>query len=186
MRRSSIILPAVLSALVLSAGCTKKRASLSDAEVVARAKASVAPFKSALKGELERAMAESPEAAIDVCSKRAPELAREHSKGGVTVGRSALKLRNATNAPRPWLAPVMARLSKAPSGTESHEVVPLDGGRRGYAEAIWLGPQCVTCDGKAVPPSIAAKIDARYPGDAARGFEPGDFRGVFWVELDPE
>jgi hypothetical protein len=80
----------------------------------------------------------------------------------------------------------MARLSKAPSGADAHEVVALDGERRGYAEAIWLGVQCVTCHGKAVAPSIAAKIDARYPADVARDFEPGDFRGVFWAELEPE
>lgn len=131
-------------------------------------------------------MAESPEAAIEVCAKRAPELASEHSKEGVTLGRSAHKLRNPANAPRPWLVPVMDRLAKAPSGSDAHEVVALDGNRRGYAEAIWVGPQCLVCHGESLAPSIAAKIDARYPSDAARGFKPGDFRGVFWVELEPK
>lgn len=179
------LLATVTFALLLSSGCTKKPSAEADDEVRTRAKANLGPFKSALKGELERAMAQSPETAIEVCAKRAPELAATHSKDGVTVGRSAQKLRNAANAPRPWLGPVMQRLAKAASGTDAHEVVALENGRRGYAEAIWLAPQCTTCHGENIAASIAAKIDARYPGDAARGFKPGDFRGVFWAELEP-
>lgn len=173
-----------LIALTFATSCSKKDSGPSDAEVVTKAQASLAPFKSSLKGALQKAMAESPEAAIEVCAKRAPELATEHSQGGVTLGRSAEKLRNPANAPRPWLAPVMARLAKAQSGTDAHEVVALDGNRRGYAEAIWIGPQCLTCHGENISPSIATKLDARYPKDAARGFKQGDFRGVFWVEVD--
>jgi hypothetical protein len=152
--------------------------------VRSRAKEALAPFKSTLRAELEHAMKESPESAIDVCAKRAPELAREHSRDGVTVGRSAERLRNPANAPRPWLTPVMARLAKAPSGSDANEVVAIEGDRRGYAEAIWVAPQCLVCHGQSLAPAIAAKIDARYPGDTARGFEPGAFRGVFWVELE--
>lgn len=177
--------PFVVLALLVT-GCTKTPSGPTVEETRTRARAALAPFKSSLKEALEKAMGESPEAAIDVCSRRAPELASEHSRAGVTVGRSAEKLRNAANAPRPWLAPVMARLAKAPSGSDAHEVVTLEGGRRGYAEAIWVAPQCLVCHGEGIAPSFAAKIDARYPTDAARGFKPGDFRGVFWAELDAQ
>ena len=172
-------------ALASTIACSKPKGGPSEADVVARAQAALAPFKASLKGELEKAMAESPEAAIEVCAKRAPELASAHSQRGALLGRSAQKLRSPANAPRPWLAPVMSRLAQAPRGTSAHEVVSLDGDRRGYAEAIWVAPQCLTCHGESVAPSIAASLDARYPTDAARGFKPGDFRGVFWVELDP-
>lgn len=176
------------AALSVFAACEKKGPlpAPDDAQTVGRAQSSLAPFKGALKDALQKAMLESPEAAIDVCAKRAPELAAEHSKDGVTVGRSALRLRSAANAPAAWLGPVMERLSKAPSGSDAHEVVALDGGKRGYAEAIWVGPQCVTCHGESVAPAIAAKLDAKYPKDAARGFKQGDFRGVFWAELAPK
>ncbi len=169
--------------LAFVAGCTKKPSAPSDDEVRARARAAIGPFKATLKSELEGAMKQSAEAAVEVCSKRAQALATEHSKEGVILGRSALKLRNPANAPRPWLAPVMARLAKAPSGTDAQEVVALEDGRRGYAEAIWLGPQCLVCHGESIAPSIAAKLDERYPNDAARGFKAGEFRGVFWAEL---
>lgn len=179
--------PAILASclLALSAlSCQKRPPPETDAQVEARARAAIGPFKVSLKGALEKALAESVGSAIDTCSKRAPELAKEHSKGGVTVGRSALKLRNAKNAPPPWLGPVMDRLSKAKSGTDAHEVVTLEGGRRGYAEAIWIAPPCLTCHGESLAPEVTAALDARYPGDAARGFHPGEFRGVFWAELD--
>ncbi len=180
--RASILLTS--SILAVATGCAKHPRAPSDEEVRTRATAAIAPFKSALKGELEQAMSTSIEDAIDVCARRAPELARAHSKDGLRVGRSAERIRNPANAPAPWLAPVMARLAKAPSGTDAHEVVALEDGRRGYAEAIWLGPQCLACHGEGLSPAVATKIDARYPTDAARGFKPGEFRGVFWAELD--
>ncbi len=156
-----------------------------DAQAIAAARAALAPFRAALKQALEGAMAESPEAAIEVCATRAPQLAAEHSRPGARVGRSSARLRNQANAPRPWLVPVIERLSRRPPGPDTNELVTLDSGRRGYAEAIAIAPMCLTCHGAALTPSITAKLDTRYPLDAARGYQAGEFRGVFWVELDP-
>lgn len=183
----SHIRPLLVAALLVGAGCRSTPApstSRSDEESLKAAQEALAPFRASLKGALQKAMAESPEAAVDACAKEAPALARAHATPGVTMGRSSAKLRNDANAPRQWLVPVMDRLAKAPSGTDAHELVSLEGGRRGYAEAIWTAPMCLTCHGEAIAPSVAAKLDARYPRDAARGFRPGDLRGVFWVELD--
>lgn len=172
--------------LLLAVGCqtTSTSAAPDKEESVRTAKAALAPFSAALKGALQKAMAESPEAAVEVCATTAPALASAHASPGVTLGRSAVKLRNEANAARPWLVPVMDRLAKAPSGTDAHELVALGDGRQGYAEAIWTAPMCLTCHGDAVSPSLAAKIDARYPHDGARGFHAGEFRGVYWAELD--
>lgn len=172
---------AVLTIALMSVGC---RSQPSDAAIADKARAAIAPFKSTLKDALTKAMAESPESAIVVCSEKAPELARTHSKDGVVVGRSAHKLRNPANAPRPWLGPVMERLSKAPSGSSAHEVVKLPDGRHGYAEAIWVQAPCLACHGEAIAPGVAQKLDAKYAHDGARGFREGDFRGVFWAEID--
>lgn len=170
----------------LAMGCGKGApAAIPDDVVVTRARAALAPFKTTLREELGRALQASPERAIDVCAQRAPELARSASRDGITVGRSAIKLRSPANAPRPWLGPVMDKLSKAPSGAEAVQVVSLPDGRRGYAEAIWMGPPCLTCHGEALAPSIADKLRERYPNDAARGFRIGELRGVFWAELEP-
>ncbi len=174
----------VALAAVAATSCSKERPQRDDAAVVARAQAALGPFKSGLKAELAQALAKGPEAAIDVCAERAPALARESSKDGVRVGRSAIKLRNPANAPPAWLVPVMDDLSKAPSGSNEHRVVSLPGGGSGYAEPIWVGPQCLGCHGESIAPALDAKIRERYPSDAARGFRQGDFRGVFYAELD--
>jgi hypothetical protein len=150
---------------------------------VEQAKAAVNPFKKTLKETLFKSLEVSPEAAIDVCRKRAPELAKEASTATVTVGRSALKLRSADNAAKPWLSKVMAELAKEKSGTEAQRVVTLPDGTVGYAEAIWTAAPCLVCHGKSIAPGLAAKLKSAYPGDAATGFAEGDFRGVFWAEV---
>lgn len=151
-----------------------------------QAKAAVNPFKKTLKETLFKALETSPDAALDVCSKRAPELAKEASSATVTVGRSAFKLRNPANAPKPWLEKAMTELAKEKSGTETHRLVTLPDGTVGYAEPIWLAPPCLVCHGKTIAPSLDAKLKTTYPNDAARGFEAGDFRGVFWAEVKPQ
>ena len=150
---------------------------------VEQAKSAVNPFKKNLKETLTKAMETSPEAAIEVCSKRAPELAKEASTSNVTVGRSALKLRNPKNAPRPWLEKAMAELATEKSGSEASRVVTLPDGTVGYAEAIWTAAPCLVCHGKTIAPGVDAKLKAAYPNDVARGFNEGDFRGVFWAEV---
>lgn len=177
-------LPLFLVASLLG-GCKNRAAPADDVRVSARAKAALEPFKSSLKNELSAALAASPEQAVAVCSERAPALARDASKDGVVVGRSAPKLRNPSNAAPAWVVPIMDDLSRASTDGPSSRVVPLADGRRGYVEAIRVGPQCLTCHGEALGPSVAAAIDARYPHDVARGFKVGDFRGVFWAELSP-
>ncbi len=147
------------------------------------ARSALAPFKRELKEALVKALETSPEAAIDVCSVKAPELARRASNERVTVGRSGFKLRNAANAPKPWLAAVMKELAQEKSGSDASRTVTLPDGTVGYAEAIWTAPMCLTCHGQTLAPGLDAKLKAQYPKDAARGFEPGSFRGVFWAEL---
>ncbi len=149
----------------------------------ARARAALGPFKKGLKEALTEALAKAPDSAIDVCAKQAPQLAKDASTDGVVVGRSALKLRNPANAPAAWLEPVMKELAKAPRGSPASKLVKLPGGKHGFAEAIWVSEQCLMCHGKVIAPALDEKLKQRYPKDAARGFELGDFRGVFWAEV---
>ena len=182
---SMVLLRAAPLLLVTLLSCTRQQARPDEATVTAKAQASLAPYKSALKSELTAALAQGSEAAIDVCASRAPALAAEHSTAGVRVGRSAHKLRSAGNAAPPWLAPVMDDLAKAPGGAAASRVVALADGQWGYAEAIWVQPPCLACHGESLAPSVDAELRKRYPSDAARGFRVGDFRGVFFAELDP-
>lgn len=173
-------------ALAALAACNRNAAPpVTDEAVAEKARAALAPFKKNLRDELQTALQRSPVEAIDVCAQRAPDLARAASHDGVLVGRSAHKLRNPDNAPRPWLGPVMDDLAKQPSGSAASRVVTLPDGRRGYAEAIWIAAPCLTCHGDNLAAPVADKLRERYPNDAARGFHAGDLRGVFWAEIEP-
>ena len=147
-----------------------------------KARAAVGPFKKSLKEALVAALAKSPEAAIEVCATQAPALAARASTPGVTVGRSALKLRSPANAPRPWVADAMKTLAVKPQDGQS-VLVDLGKGKSGYAETIVIQPMCLTCHGKSVAAPVAAAVRARYPTDQAVGFDLGEFRGVFWAEV---
>lgn len=173
----------LLAALCLLSSCASHGPT--DVEAAARAQAALAPFKKSLKQSLLEELGKSTVSAVEVCATRAPELAREASVDGVRVGRSSEKLRNPRNSPPAWLIPVMEELTRAPAETTATRVVDLGGGKRGYAESIRIEAPCLLCHGATIAPDVAAKISEHYPEDRARGYELGDFRGVFWVELDP-
>ncbi len=157
----------------------------SDAEAIAKAKAALQPFRAALGVSLTTALQRGAPAAIDVCGALAPELARQAGeKAGVRLGRASARLRSPANAAPAWVAPILDEMTKRNGGEP--RLVPIAGGGRGYVEPIAVKPMCLVCHGKAVAPDVAAALDDRYPGDRARGYEAGDFRGVFWVELPPQ
>ena len=167
---------AVLLALVFTAAATYAQ----DAEL-ARGAELLAPFKKNLQQALKAGLAESPAEAIQGCSVKAPDIADALSVDGVRVGRSSHKLRNPDNEAPDWVRPVMQAYLDDPSSRSPH-AVELDGNRRGYVEPIIVQPLCLTCHGSALAADIRTQIDQLYPDDRATGFEPGDLRGVFWLE----
>lgn len=197
--RSQARLVTMALLLLSGAGCESKRAAEpasrsepiapaptpaeSSKEREALARAALAPFKKELKETLTKALADGPAAAVSVCADVAPQLAKRASSERVVVGRSALRLRNPENAPKPWLKPLIEELAQLASAEGQHRIVPMEGGRYGYAEAIVLQPPCLLCHGESVAPDLAAQIAARYPNDQATGFVVGQLRGVFWAEV---
>ncbi len=71
---------------------------------IAEGRAISRQFAGELKGALERAIAEKgPVAAIEACRGEAPRIAaRLSGEHGAVVSRTALKIRNPLNEPRPW------------------------------------------------------------------------------------
>jgi len=143
-----------------------------------------------LKGELTKAIAEGgPMAAIDVCYTRAPEIAAQLSKSsGARVGRTALRVRNPSNAPdsleRSVLEQFATDLGSGPIDRPleaAFEIRRGDAVERRYMRAIPTDALCLTCHGKTLAPDLAAAIARNYPGDQATGFEPGQLRGAFSV-----
>ena len=130
------------------------------------------PYKANLRLALMMAMPKGPEAAIEICSEMAPELAEVFSNDDVTMGRSSHKLRNPDNAMPEWVGYLVEPVVK-----------DLGDGRYGYAEPIFVEKPCLTCHGANIDSGIAEKIRSMYPEDQATGYKEGDMRGVFWVEF---
>jgi hypothetical protein len=147
-----------------------------------------------LKGELTKAIAEGgPIAAINVCYTRAPEIAAQLSKSsGARVGRTALRVRNPSNAPdsleRSVLEQFATDLGSGPIDRPleaAFEIRRGDALERRYMRAIPTDALCLTCHGKTLAPELAAVIAQNYPGDQGTGFELGQLRGAFSVIWPP-
>jgi len=137
----------------------------------------------ALLGRLGEAMAEGgPGPAIDVCRVDAPRIAGEVAEArDLRIGRTSFKLRNPANAAPAWVEPaVLARRA-----TPARYVA--DDGTIGVLEPIMTLASCLACHGAAdqLAPGVPEALAVAYPDDRATGFEAGDLRGWFWMEVEP-
>ncbi|MCA8943732.1 MAG: DUF3365 domain-containing protein [Planctomycetes bacterium] len=175
----------VLCALALCAcspgEATWRTTAEPDAARVAKAEVARDALGGALLAELQQALASGgPAQGIQVCRERAPAIAAEVSaEHGVSIGRTSFQLRNTRNRPPAWAMDSVREKADSPRFFESST------GALGALYPIRLAPHCVVCHGP--PERIAAPVrealSASYPDDAATGFEPGDLRGWFWVEV---
>jgi len=145
-------------------------------------------FLGQLKPELKKAMKSGgPAHAIEVCYKKAPQIAAELSeKTGWQLKRTSLKVRNPNNAPDEWEKQVLQRFEQQkaqgtdPKTLEYVEVIEENGQKVfRYAKAIPTGKVCLVCHGTQVSEPLLKKIRSYYPEDQATGFQPGDIRGIF-------
>lgn len=148
----------------------------------ARGAAVARELKGRLLRELTAALADGPEHAIDVCRVRAPAIAAELGSEAVAAGRTSHRLRNPANAPRAWVAPLLAEAATQGRAATAR-AVRLPSGGVGYVEPLFVAPLCLACHGESLAPPVAERIRAGYPDDEATGFREGDFRGLVWVEF---
>jgi hypothetical protein len=185
MKRIATALALILSPLAPSAG-----EPVPDTAWVEQSRQLALQLGSQLKGELSKAIAEGgPLAAINVCYLRAPEIAAQLSEAsGARVARTALRVRNPSNAPddleRSVLEQFRVDLGTGPLDRPleaAFEIRRGDAVERRYMRAIPTDALCLTCHGKDLSPELAAAIARDYPGDQATGFEQGQLRGAFSV-----
>ena len=143
-----------------------------------------------LKAELGAAIEKGgPVAAIEVCRSRAPAIAaRLSAESGARVGRTALKVRNAGNAPDDLERAVLEQFAgdlaagRVDGPLEAAFEIKREGGiERHYMRAIPTEALCLTCHGETLAPELAAAIARDYPNDLATGFKLGELRGAFRV-----
>jgi len=185
MRRIAAVLALVLSPITLTAG-----EPAADTAWVDQSRQLALQLGGQLKAELSKAIAEGgPMAAINVCYLRAPEIAAQLSQAsGARVGRTALRVRNPSNAPdeleRSVLEQFATDLGSGPVDRPLEAVFEIrrgDAVERRYMRAIPTDALCLTCHGKSIAPELAAAIARDYPKDQATGFEQGQLRGAFSV-----
>lgn len=120
-------------------------------------------------------------AAVEVCNVRAPEIAEKvERETDVAIGRTSFKLRNPDNKPPEWAEPFVEARVAEPTLLESES-----GDMLAYLAPIKLAGMCTNCHGPEdkIDPGVKEKLAELYPQDQATGFEPGDLRGWFWVEV---
>lgn len=125
-----------------------------------------------------------PAHAISVCSKQAPQIARQISaKTGWLVKRVSLKARNEKTAiPDEWERRVLKEFDRRraqgepATGLVQSEVV---NNRFRFMQAQPVEPLCLTCHGTNISDDVRAALAALYPDDQATGYSVGEIRGAF-------
>ncbi|MDX2287945.1 MAG: DUF3365 domain-containing protein [Hyphomicrobiaceae bacterium] len=192
----TLVFRCALCVFVLAAG----PASAADPaleERVKAARAAVQQLAGQLKGELVGALESGgPVKAMEVCSVVAPQLAASVADSArLSIGRTALKVRNPGNRPDAFetqhLAAFAARLAAGEdvAKIDHAEIVTDAAGTRvfRYMKAIPMAEKpCAACHGSVIQPDVKAQIDTLYPEDRAVGFAAGELRGAFTVSQKME
>lgn len=150
-----------------------------EAQIQAMVGAKDALF-TALSGRLMEAMAGGPANAIAVCQREAGTLAEEVGRShNVKIGRTGVRLRNQRNQAPAWAGEWIEQAVAEPrfAVLSNQQVAAL--------LPIKLQPQCVMCHGptEQILPEVKSALVDRYPQDRATGFEIGQLRGWFWIEM---
>lgn len=148
------------------------------------------PFQQALQQALQQGMQQGVLEAVDTCQVQAPEIAKQaaEAEGVVRVGRASAKLRNPANVAPAWVQPVLEHYTAHPNHAQPQwlDIAPeqrTNKATKGFVAPIQVGAMCLSCHGSQLSPQLDAHIRKRYPDDKARGYEVGDFRGLFWIEV---
>ncbi len=194
MKKLAVAIAALVSLLVTTFGCRQPAQqvdttwqgvtedSMTTEQAAQREKALAArdAMFTSLKARLmEVAGSDGPAAAIEVCSKEAPQIAEQISQEhGLTIGRTSFRLRNRDNAPPEWAAQLVADRVAEPTYLAK-------GGKLAALLPIRVQSQCLMCHGsdEAIPAAVKEALAQHYPKDQATGFQDGDLRGWFCVEV---
>lgn len=169
---------------------TPEPAGDATAQAVARAEAATADLGRTLREALMAEMAASgPVGAVGFCHDKAPGIAEAVAmRHGVKIGRVGVRVRNPDNAADGWQRAVLddfARRAAKGEAPQTLQTMQFEAGQGAlhFARGIRTEPACLLCHGPAVVEPLRAAIRARYPQDAATGFDEGALRGAFWVEV---
>ena len=162
-----------------------------------QSRSAIQPLAKQLKVALQGAMKTGgPIKALSICNTQAPVITQnitKHnnlSKPNITVSRTSLKYRNASNAPDLWEKKVLTLFQQALAAgknikhLEFSETVSTDQGDVfRFMKAIPTQKMCLACHGQNITSEVQKQINLLYPQDNAVGFKAGDIRGAFSTKL---
>lgn len=147
-----------------------------------KADAAVGELGGNLISALQRALEDGgPDQAIQVCQQIAPRLAQQAGTAhGVEIGRTSFRLRNQNNRTPAWARSAVQQKSAETSAFVSSQGVVA------RLKPIPMMPLCAQCHGTAdeISTDVREALATHYPDDMATGFQQGEIRGYFWVEVD--
>ncbi len=158
-----------------------------EAQLQKAANLAIAHFQSQLQTSLKLALDEGgPLNAIGVCNVVAPEIQVAHVKDGFFIERVTDRPRNRNNQADSLQLTVLRRFrdSSAPEFYAAWDDT-VTRGKYHFYKPIRIAEVCLGCHGDAAKLSVAVKdtLAALYPADKAVGYQPGDLRGMFVVEI---
>ena len=132
--------------------------------------------------------------AMDVCAKEAPSVIADLEKiFGITIKRTALNVRNPSNAPDPA---EKALLEKLEAVQKKGEALPQEATLFSETESgkerilrfykpVMMQGTCVGCHGTPdkIPADVKKVLAASYPKDKAVGYKEGDLRGIISITV---
>ena len=151
--------------------------------LIAEAQARTNILAKQLKTELQTAIQQGGlKKGIEICQKKAGEIAQNLSTDGWHIGRTALRVRNPDNQADDWEKQAMRTFIER--SLQDEQLMGMytssnDGNQFRYAQAIPTGGICLSCHGENIPPELHAPLTEHYPDDKATGFRLGQLRGAF-------
>ena len=192
--RQAFTAAAALALLLASAAIVRPETPADLEPYAAKARAAVKEMGGKLMQELKSAIAAGgPVSAVNVCKTVAPAVATEQeAKSQLRIKRTALKVRNPSNAPddleRKVLEDFAAKIQAGSDvATLEHVETVREGGKTlvRYFKAIPTAKEpCLACHGSDVSGELKETITKLYPHDQATGFKAGDLRGAFSVTIE--
>lgn len=142
-------------------------------------------FAGTLKPALKEAFQSGgPVHAIEVCSKKAPEIARQLSReSGWQIKRVSLKARNSSTAvPDEWEQGILEEFDVRQRDGESVDQLFYAESRDDrfrFMKAQPVEALCLNCHGAALSPGVEQALNKYYPNDKATNYSLGQVRGAF-------
>lgn len=144
-----------------------------------------------LRNALTSALREKGAAgAVSYCNENAYPITGIHASANISIKRVAERYRNPKNAPDSLDALQWNKFVEAKAkGEPLKPILASENNTTFYYKPMLLQPMCTACHGKSgtdILPAVVTVIDSLYPGDKAKGFAPGELRGMWKLSFVQE